>query len=268
MISILEVAKRVDTPIHVRPDPGGWLAWRCAGQPGEPEFKIDDDPLLLAQPIALEPALVADVAGGAKLHHITGPGMPLRLLPEVGFLRWRVDLGTGEVAVDKDSAVPVAAREGFILDQPQEVAPASLLVREAAKGTDEGRTSPDRLVEAVQTALAATPLHILAGVSKRDAQRIMLLGREALLSLDRLAGLVPLSDGKLKEAVRAAEPPIVQVIAGKEMVRYGALLDAFPAQRSVSTAPVGKKRQTPARPEPTTRSVKTRGVTRISPSDW
>ena len=31
MISILDLALRTDTPIHVRPDPGGWLAHRCAG---------------------------------------------------------------------------------------------------------------------------------------------------------------------------------------------------------------------------------------------
>lgn len=131
MISILQMAQRAGT-VYVRPDPGGWLARRCVGQPGTPEFAIDGDPLLLVEPVALDPSLVREVAKGAKLHHITGPGMPLRVLPEVGYARFRVDLGAGTVDFDVDSAFRTAMPEGYVLARPRHVAADALLVDEAA----------------------------------------------------------------------------------------------------------------------------------------
>lgn|GEM_PF-3711126 len=112
---------------------------------------------------------------------------------------------------------------------------------------------------------AVAPLHQLLGVSRRDAERITLLGPDALLSLDRLAGLIPREDTAVKNAAR--EAGIIRRVAGKEMVRYGDFLDAHPPSKQPSAAPK-RRQQKSSRPPRSGEKASMPRVKSISASDW
>ena len=238
MISILQMAQRAGT-VYVRPDPGGWLARRCVGQPGTPEFAIDGDPLLLVEPVALDPSLVREVASGAKLHHITGPGMPLRVRPEVGYTRWSVRLraeqtadeaggpkvrlvkdGLEEPGYDPDSATEAALREGFILERPQPVAAGALLVNEGALDllrADASEAAPAPAADEGLDALREVR-DILREVVHSDVVQglLALRGRKTLVRL--LLGVVPTH-------VAASMLPGAEKDAGLTLRRLGLISD-------------------------------------------
>ena len=166
---------------------------------------------------------------------------------------------------------PRAVLFSSLLVDPEPVAAVcstfGLMSEGAAAASAAAAAVADKASAAAADAAAAAvaPLHQLLGVSRRDAERLALLGPDALLSLDRLAGLVPREDSAVKKAAR--EAGIIRLVAGKEMVRYGDFLDAHPPSKQ-PTAPPKRRQLKSSRARRSGEKAATPRVKSISASDW
>jgi hypothetical protein len=281
VVSAEALRRHQEIPVYVQPDPSGWRAVRLQADPRPrvPVFEEADPSdvydIVLTEPVLLTPDVLREVLATGKLDRVTVDGETIGTVrEEVGYTAWSIDVD-GTADFDGESAGRRRYKEMYRLCEAPTITLGSLLVPRSAVDllAPLGESSPTSvapptqadLVGAMRMALTSTPVHVLLGVSRRDAERITLLGRDALLSLDRLAGLVPRSDKAVKDAVRQVVK--IRRIAGKEMVTYGEFLEAFPPQDAVAQ-PRPTKAASPSRSK-TSPSKPTAGrVTKISPSDW